>query len=187
MLQYYFLLKGNTMNYKTVSLLLLCAFAFASMGISVARAVNDPVLKSAPRSGVYCMKTQDELRVFAERINRDKSMTFGISLWYPNGGNFSVYGKAKPQNSGWRHEENLKSSNPDDRCAVDISLTKDGDYFLKVDPKAPCTSMAGHEVRTESVLIPKHAYESPVKTELHDAEAFQSAGKCGATTPTAPN
>ncbi len=157
----------------------LCLLAIAGFaGLSRAADAPKATAAAAPNNGVYCISDQDEMRVLSLKPDDKGAMKFGISLWFPNGNNFAIYGKAKSKgNNTWNFTENLNSSKKDERCDLSIALQPDG-YHITTSPSAQCQSYGGRNATLTEVLFPKESFESPVGKELDSFESAMNAGKC---------
>jgi hypothetical protein len=156
----------------------LCLFALAGF-TGLSQAADAPKASTAPNNGVYCISDQDEMRVLALKPDDKGAMKFGISLWYPNGNNFAIYGKAKSKSKNvWKFTENLNSSKKDERCDLSIALQPDGSYYITTSPSAQCQSYGGRNATLTEIQFPKESFENPVSKELDSFESVMNAGKC---------
>lgn len=156
----------------------LCVIAFASFS-GLSQAADAPKASAAPNNGVYCISDQDEMRVLALKPGDKGTMKFGISLWFPNGNNFAVYGKAKSKgNNTWNFTENLNSSKKDERCDLTIALQPDGGYYISTSPAARCQAYGGRNATLTEIMFPKTSFENAVGKELDSFETVMNAGKC---------
>lgn len=148
------------------------------IGLALALLASTPVLgATAPSSFIYCLN-HEGAKIFAGREETDGSLTFGVSVWSPDGQNISVFGLAGRRGRGWQYAENLHAATAADRCQLDIVHGSDGTLRVTASPNATCESHGGVNAEIAPILFPRTAYEGPVTTELNDPESFQKAGKC---------
>jgi hypothetical protein len=133
---------------------------------------------AGPESFVYCFKQAGGAKVFAGRKAADGSLTFGISVWSPDGQNISVFGVAVRHGTGWQYTDSLQASTAAERCRLDIRRSPGRALRVVAAPDATCESYGGVGAEIGTVRFPPTAYEGAVTTELDGPEAFQKAGKC---------
>jgi hypothetical protein len=132
------------------------------------------------KSAVYCVKADHELRVFAGQVKPNGRLTFGISVWNPEGNHIGVFGSAKRHGDHWQYSAGMKAPAEEDQCKLDISMSQDGSVRVVADPIAKCGNWGGHGTEIGSLHFPNSALEGPVTTELRNSEEFfNTAGKCG--------
>ena len=135
---------------------------------------------AAAAGGVYCLKGQDGLKVFAGRVQSNGELEFGLSVWNAAGNHIGVFGQAPRVGDHWVYSSQLHARQVGARCRLEITFLPDGAPQVTSDPKAACRDAGGHGTEIGKVRFPRRAYEGPVTTELRGPEAFFSgAGKCG--------
>jgi len=137
-----------------------------------------PAGSAAPESFVYCSKQGGGAKVFAGREDVNGNLTFGISVWSPDGQNISVFGVATRHGAGWQYTDSLQAGSAVERCRLDITRGAGRAFRVVADPNATCESYGGVGAEIGTVRFPPTAYEGIVSTELDGPEAFQRAGRC---------
>jgi hypothetical protein len=158
-----------------------CRLRTLVLGLTLAVLASTHVLgATAQPSFIYCLN-HEGAKIFAGREEANGSLTFGISVWSPDGQNISVFGVATRRGHAWQYAENLHAATAADRCQLDIVHGSDGTLRIAARPNATCQSDGGVNAEIGTILFPRTAYEGPVTTELNDPESFQKAGKCVGT------
>ena len=147
---------------------LLTRFSAALIGgMGLARATDTP--PAAPEktpaptsiSGKYCVSAGTAVQLLAARPNADGSLDFGLSVWFENGQQCGVMGKAQPgKNGGWRYEENIASANEEERCGIDITAVGDK-VIVNADEKASCRFACGGGAAISNLEFPADSLENP--------------------------
>lgn len=125
-----------------------------TVSIPASRAQAEPSI-----SGKYCVTAGKGLQLLAARPNADKTLEFGLSVWFDSGMHCGVTGKATPTEKGWRYESDLDSADPDEHCKIDINVT-DGVIVANADKVARCASACGGGVRIMDITFPPASQES---------------------------
>jgi GH24 family phage-related lysozyme (muramidase) len=151
------------------------------LGLTFAVLASTPIAGATAQSSfIYCLN-HEGAKIFAGREEPNGSLTFGISVWSPDGQNISVFGVAARQGHGWQYTEDLHAPTAADRCQLDIVHGSRGTLRIAANPHAACQSHGGVNAVIGTILFPRTAYEGPVTNELNDPESFQKAGKCVGT------
>lgn len=109
--------------------------------------------------GGLCVSATEAHNAFNYTIKEDKSLDFGLSYWFNAGTHCGIIGNAKATDYGWRYENNMTSTNPAERCAVDITIEGDA-VFFDADPDAACRMECGASAYLSGTFIPLSALES---------------------------
>jgi hypothetical protein len=149
-----------TRTYRTARLACMALAALVAGGEAAA----------APPDGIFCISGQGA-RILAAAPGPAGALRFGVSLWSPQGQNFSLFGTASPAGAGWLYA-------PDAGCRARITLTPDHGVSVAVDAGADCREQGGAGMRVGTLAFPRRSYEGPVTDQLANAEAFQHAGRC---------
>jgi hypothetical protein len=134
----------------------------------------------AGHDSFYCANGPHKpgLYLFALKERPDKDIDFAVSLWWPDGNNFSVDGVAQPSGNGWRYQASSA-----DHCV--ISITPDGrGYSLTIDQRA-CESYGGHNAVPAQVVFAGSMRQGSAGSLLASPGAFANA-TCKARPSKAP-
>ena len=112
---------------------------------------------AAPDSFIYCLN-HEGAKIFAGREETNGSLTFGISVWSPDGQNISVFGVAARRGRGWQYAENLHAATAADRCQLDIVHESDGTLRIAASPNATCQSDGGVNAGDRYNSISSHRF-----------------------------
>ncbi|MGZ9109021.1 MAG: hypothetical protein ACXW4B_09400 [Micavibrio sp.] len=154
------------MKYNFTPLLTLFSAALIG-GIGLSLATDTP--PAAPEkaqattsiSGKYCVSAGSAVQLLAARPNDDGSLDFGLSVWFENGQQCGLMGKAQPgKNGGWRFEENMKSANEEERCGIDITTAADGKVIVNADEAASCRFACGGGAAISNLEFPPDSLEN---------------------------
>jgi hypothetical protein len=132
-----------------------------------------PAAAKAPpyKSSHYCdgrIPTKTIDKEFADEIEPDGDLKFGISLWFGDGQAFGVEGVAHPKGPGvWVFRE-MDSDDPTEHCILTIRLFEDGSVALDADKVARCQSSGGAEVVLDPIRIEASKRIGPVVTNFDD-------------------
>jgi hypothetical protein len=154
------------MKYNFTPLLTLFSAALiGGMGLSLATdmppAAPEKTAAPASISGKYCVSAGTAVQLLAARPNADGSLDFGLSVWFENGQQCGVMGKAQPgKNGGWRYEENITSANEEERCGIDITTVGDK-VVVNADEKASCRFACGGGAAISNLEFPADSLENP--------------------------
>jgi hypothetical protein len=146
---------------------------FAAVALTVQTYPGTAWPQQIDRDGYYCANgpAHKGTYSFALKEEPDKNLVFGVSLWWPDGKNFTVVGRALPVNSGWRYE-NISSPNPQDHCVVNIIPGKSGNYSITIDPHARCESSGGFNAVPSRVVFTKTMRQGDAGRMLANTETF---------------
>ena len=134
---------------------------------------------AAPKLGVYCINEKPGLQVFADKLLPNGDLSFGLSVWYPNGQHIGLFGVASRRGDHWEYIKDMAAADPEDRCKVSISSRRDGTPLLVGDAMARCRPDGGVGTQIDARQFPRSAYEGPVTNELSGSEFFFShVGRC---------
>ena len=155
------------MKYNFTPLLALFSAALiGGVGLSLATSDAPPAPAPSPQSpasisGKYCVSAGTAIQLLAAKPNADGSLDFGLSVWFENGQQCGLMGKAQPgKNGGWRYEENMSSTNEQERCGVDFTSVN-GKVIVNADEKASCRSACGGGAAIYNLEFPPDSLENP--------------------------
>ena len=149
----------------SIAVLLLVFF----IGISWSRVLH------LDSSIVFCHKEGGVGQVFAVKRDARKNLDFGLSLWFPNGSNLLVFGKATISGpNSWIY----KGGDPSTTCSFTVQL-ESRTAVVKPDPQANCSGQGGYGTSVYPIKFSPSDYEGHVTNELKDAGTFfNTAGRC---------
>src|SRR5271154_2668556 len=104
-----FVLKTSRM--RSEGFPLKARFRLRPLVLGLALAVLAPEPKagaSSQSSFIYCLN-HEGAKIFAGREEANGSLSFGISVWSPDGQNISVFGVAGRRGLGWQYTEDLNA------------------------------------------------------------------------------
>jgi hypothetical protein len=139
----------------------------------VAAATAAAAAAAMPASGVFCVHDASGTRVVALAPAGAGALRFGLSLWFSNGQNVSVFGNAAKSDGGWRYDDG-----PTGGCRLTFAFTGAGGVQVVGDSSRNCANMGGQGAAVTTADFPAASRESAVTHELDDPEAFQHAGHC---------
>ncbi|MBI2234223.1 MAG: hypothetical protein HYU57_04385 [Micavibrio aeruginosavorus] len=143
---------SQPLTYLMIFSAALLGCATVSIPASTARA--EPSI-----SGKYCVTAGKGLQLLAARPNEDKTLDFGLSVWFDSGMHCGVTGKATPTEKGWHYQSGLDSPDPDEHCKIDIAV-KDSVIVANADTTARCASACGGGGRIFDIAFPPESRES---------------------------
>jgi hypothetical protein len=125
----------------------------------------------AGSGGFYCVSSSKNKGTYSFALNErpDRTLEFGVSLWWPDGKNVAVIGTAWPSANGWRYED-VTSQDPHEHCVVDI-VPVNGGYSLAID-QATCQSKGGFQAVPAKVAFTKEMRQSGPANVLDSPEIF---------------
>jgi hypothetical protein len=146
---------------------------------TTALAACTQVIEPLQHVEAFCQEKGNDFSLFAAGPEPNGGLIFAISKWEASL-NFAVFGTALSTGpSRWRFEENMRSSEPDERCAVDITRTSDHSYTLVFDKVARCAGMGGHRRTPESPLsFPGSIRQTNVTDKILQPDLFMRIGHC---------
>jgi len=149
---------------------------FAAVGLMVLAYSESASPRQIDRDGFYCVNgpAHKGTYSFALKEGPDKDLVFGVSLWWPDGKNFTVVGRARPVSSGWRYED-IGSPNPQDHCVVNIIPGNSGSYTITIDLHARCESSGGFNAVPSRVVFTEVMRQGEAGRMLADTETFANA------------
>lgn len=164
------------MKYNFTPLLTLFSAALiGGMAPSYATDAKAPVeTAKAPDSisGKYCVSAGSAIQLLAAKPNPDQTLDFGLSVWFENGQQCGVIGKAKPAPGGWRYEENIDSKNEEERCGITFK-TVNGTVVVNADEQASCRFACGGGAAISDLQFPAKSQESKrASSSLFDPETL---------------
>jgi hypothetical protein len=120
------------------------------------------------RDGFYCVNgpNNKETYSFALKERPDKSLEFGVSLWWPDGKNVAVWGIAQPSGNGWRYED--VSSH--EHCVVNI-IPENRGYSLTIN-QATCQSIGGFQAVPSKVVFTEKMRQGRAANVVANPERF---------------
>jgi hypothetical protein len=146
---------------------------FAAVALTVQAYPETGLPQQIDRDGFYCVNgpAHKGAYSFALKEGPDKNLVFGVSLWWPDGKNFTVAGRARPVSSGWRYED-IGSPNPQDHCVVSIIPGKSGSFSIVIDLHARCESSGGFNAVPSRVVFTNTMRQGDAGRMLANTETF---------------
>lgn len=175
---------NRPMNRNVSFLVLFSVVALGSLACSSA-ADSAPPPENTAVSGKYCVTGAEGkgLKLFAAQPSTDKSLNFGLSVWFESGQHCGVIGNAKAVDGGWRYTPKSNSGDPAKDCILNISVA-DGEIVVNADANGQCQESCGGGAAISDIHFPLAAQESQtIEREAFEPETFFNT-EC--TPPPAP-
>jgi hypothetical protein len=152
---------------------LIAIFVAISLTIQVFPETALP--QETDQNGFYCVNgpAHKGMYSFALKERDDKTLDFGVSLWWPDGKNVAIIGLARHFGNGWRYED----LGYPEHCVVNI-VPENGGYSLTIN-QASCQGKGGFQAVPAKVVFTKAMKQGPAGNLLANAETFWNA-KCNA-------
>ncbi len=145
---------------------------------TTALAACTQVIDSSQHTEVFCQEKGKDISLFSADLRPGDKLAFAVSTW-TSGLNFAVFGEAsKTDESRWRYEDGMTSSDPNERCAVDITRAPDQGYTLVFDRIARCASMGGHGITPPQLSFPASIRQANVTDKILQPDLFMNIGHC---------